>query len=65
MNLETGVDIYTLPYIDQIVDKNVHTTERLLSVCVCVCVCMCVYSTGNPTQYSVIAFMGKESFKKG
>ena len=42
MNLETGVDIYTLPYIDQIVDKNVHTTERLLCVCVCVCVCVCI-----------------------
>ena len=46
MNLETGVDIYTLPYIEQIIDENL------------------LYSTGNPTQYSVIAFMGKESFKK-
>ena len=46
MNLETGVDIYTLPYIEQITDENL------------------LYSTGNPTQYSVIAFMGKESFKR-
>ena len=46
MNLETGVDIYTLPYIEQIIDENL------------------LYSTGNLTQYSVIAFMGKESFKK-
>ena len=46
MNLETGVDIHALPYIEQIIDK------------------ISLHSTGNPTQYSVIAFMGKESLEK-
>ena len=45
INWEFGIDIYTLPYIKQITDKDL------------------LYSTGNFTQYSVMAYMGKQSKK--
>ena len=43
INLEIGIDIYTLLYITQITNKDL------------------LYSTGNSIQYSVMAYMGKES----
>ena len=46
INWEIGINIYTLLYIKQIINKD------LLS------------STGNSTQYSVMAYMGKESKKE-
>ena len=46
INWEIGTDMYILPYIKQITNKNL------------------LYSTGNSTQYSVMAYMGKESKKE-
>ena len=46
INWETGIDIHTLLYINQITNKDL------------------LYSTGNSIQYSVMAYMEKES-KKG
>ena len=46
LNWETGIDIHTLLYIKQIINKNLQ------------------YSTRNSTQYSVMAYKGKESEKK-
>ena len=46
INWKTGVDIYTLLYIEQITNKDL------------------LYSTGNSTQYSVMAYVGKESKKR-
>ena len=44
--LEIGNDIYTLPYLKQVTNKDLP------------------HSTGNSTQYSVMAYMGNESKKE-
>ena len=46
INWEFGINIYTLLYIKQIINKDL------------------LYVTGNSTQNSVIAYMGKESEKE-
>ena len=46
INQEVEINIYTLLYVKQIINKDLR------------------YSTRNSTQYSVMAYMGKESKKK-
>ena len=43
INWEIGIDIHTLLYIKQIMNKDL------------------LYSKGNSTQYSIMAYMQKES----
>ena len=46
-NQEFGINIYTLLYVRQIINKDL------------------LYNPGNPTQYSEITYMEKESEKEG